>query len=462
MSAIPMPPLPTGSPFSLVDAVRARTSGNVSPTDLVEQCLGRIRANESAIKAWVEVDEEGAKASAKHLGSLRPAALDSLPLAGVPIAIKDIIDVAGLPTKCGSPIRVNHVADDDAPIVRVLRELGAIVLGKTVTTQFACSDPSVTHNPWNLSHTPGGSSAGSAAATAAGMCFAALGTQTGGSITRPASFCGVASFKGEIHRWPTNRIFPVGANLDHVGPHARTVADLALLWTLIESRLRPDTASIRTAQADAIVADTWLDSVSPPRLSIIEDYFSVTAEPEAYASYMGAIAKLEAAGAIIDEIKLPQSCKGLHASHAVVMAVEGATVHRANYASRPDTYEPKISAMIERGLTLGAVEYRSALEHQAQIRADLELALRPGGTPALALSPASVTSAPPMSENTTGDAQFNAVWSFSGLPTCGVPAALGADGLPVSLQLAAPAESFAHFQAAAWCERVLEFPLLGR
>ena len=132
-----------------------------------------------------------------------------MPLYGIPIGIKDIIDVAGLLTLCGSPIRDNHVADGDAPIVTVLRNLGAIIVGKTVTTQFACSDPSVTRNPWNLEHSPGGSGAG-AAATAANV-FAALGTQTGGSITRPASFCGVASFKGTRHSWPTER-FPIGEN----------------------------------------------------------------------------------------------------------------------------------------------------------------------------------------------------------------------------------------------------------
>ena len=453
--------LDSSTPFGLVDAVRAIRRDATTPKQLLEDCLKRIDSAEADVRAWVEVDEQRAFQAAENLMQLRAEQRATLPLYGIPIGIKDIIDVAGLPTLCGSPIRDNHVADADAPIVTVLRNLGAIIVGKTVTTQFACSDPSVTRNPWNLEHSPGGSSAGSAAATAARMCFAALGTQTGGSITRPASFCGVASFKGTRHRWPTERVFPIGENLDHVGPHARRVEDLALLWVLIESQLYPADASLRQAQADAIVEGTWLDHVNPPRLSIIEDFFSTDAASDAYAAYKHSVAKLEDAGATIDEIRLPESFDGLLESHRVVMAVEGGTVHARNYADRPDAYRDGISTMIEYGNAVTGVEYRTAIEHQKRITADLKEALSPGGGTTFALCPASVDSAPPMSENTTGDAKFNAPWSFSGLPTVGVPAALNANGLPLSLQIAAPRESFAHFQTAAWCERVLDFPLLS-
>jgi Asp-tRNA(Asn)/Glu-tRNA(Gln) amidotransferase A subunit family amidase len=461
MSRVDIPPLPEGMPSSLVEAVRLRESGALSPLELVQQCLSRIDALDSQVRAWVEVDSEHALTQARHQMRLRPQQQASKPLLGIAIGIKDIIDVAGLRTRCGSRVRDEHIADVDAPIVAALRELGAIILGKTETTQFACSDPSPARNPWNTAHSPGGSSAGSAAATASGMCFAALGTQTGGSITRPATFCGVASFKGSWGRWPLTGIVPVSEHLDHVGPHARRVADLALLWTLLNERLGLAHASSRAAQARAVIDDTWMSHSAPPRFALIEDYYALQSDPAAYSTFTDSVAVLRDAGAEITPLKLPPSFVGLHDSHRIIMAVEAAGVHRFDYARDADAYHPRISALIEEGLTLRAVEYRSARAHQQRFRSELRAALRAGGTPAIALCPATVNSAPPFADNTTGDAKFNVVWSFAGLPTCALPSELSSNGLPLGLQLGAPAESFGLFQAAAWCERVVDFPSLA-
>ena len=168
---------------------------------------------------WVEIDAENAKRTAARQAALSREEARGLPLLGIPIGVKDIIDVAGLPTRAGSALRAGHRAECDAPIVKILRDLGAIILGKTETTQFACQDPARTRNPWNLERSPGG------------------------SITRPASFCGVASFKGAWGAWPLEGIVPVSEHLDHVGPMAHSVADLALLWMLVERRLRPERAA---------------------------------------------------------------------------------------------------------------------------------------------------------------------------------------------------------------------------
>ena len=435
--------------------------GNLGPVEILDECLNRIEASEREVGAWVEIDADGARRTAARQAELPRGEARDLPLLGVPVGLKDIIDVAGLPTRAGSVLRSDHRADRDAPIVKVLRGLGAIVLGKVETTQFACTDPARTRNPWNLDHSPGGSSAGSAAAVASGMCMAALGSQTGGSITRPASFCGVASFKGAWGAWPLEGIVPVSQHLDHVGPMARSVADLALLWTLVEARLHPDRAANLARRSEAIVAGEWFERARPPRLAVIEEYHYATSEPSALESFKECIARLEAAGATIQRLPLPASFAGMHTSHRLVMAVEAADVHRKDFTERPETYRPIITRLIEKGLAASAVDYRAARVHQQRFAADLAAALDAPSGPLVALSPATVSSAPPFADRSTGDPQFNSVWSFSGLPTCGVPACLGEDGLPLSLQLGAARESFELFQAAAWCEAVLEFPGSG-
>lgn len=463
------------------EAVRALRAGDLGPVELVEECLERVEASEPDVGAWVEIDADGARRTAARQAALAREEARGLPLLGIPIGVKDIIDAAGLPTRAGSVLRAGHRAERDAPIVKILRDLGAIVLGKTETTQFACQDPARTRNPWNLERSPGGSSAGSAAAVASGMCLAALGTQTGGSITRPASFCGVASFKGARGAWPLEGIVPVSGHLDHVGPMARSVADLALLWTLVEARLRPERAADLARRSEAIVAGEWRPPArspggsamrnrgrpgrrrgwAPPRLAVIEEYFFEESEASALDAFKACIARLEEAGAAVERLAPPASFAGMHASHRMVMAVEAAQVHREDFAARPETYRPGITRLIEEGLSASAVDYRAARVHQQRFASDLAAALdAPVATagPVVALSPATVSSAPPLAEQSTGDPRFNAVWSFSGLPTCGAPACLGGDGLPLGLQLGAARESIALFQAAAWCEAVLAFP----
>ena len=443
------------------EAVRALRAGDVGPVEVLDECLARIEASEAEVGAWVEIDADGARRTAARQAELPREEARDLPLLGIPVGMKDIIDVAGRPTRAGSALRADHRAERDAPIAKVFRDLGAIILGKTETTQFACQDPARTRNPWNLDRSPGGSSAGSAAATASGMCLAALGSQTGGSITRPASFCGVASFKGAWGAWPLEGIVPVSEHLDHVGPMARSVADLALIWTLVEARLRPERAADLARRSEAIIAGEWFDGATPPRLAVIEEYHYETSERSALDAFRSSIGRLEEAGAAIERLALPPSFAGMHASHRLVMAVEAAVVHRTDFAARPDTYRPKLTQLIERGQSVSAVDYRAARVHQQRFAADLAAALDAPAGPIIAVSPATVSSAPPLVEDSTGDPQFNSVWSFSGLPTCGVPACLDEDGLPLSLQLGAARESFALFQAAAWCEAVLDFPASG-
>lgn len=458
MPPVTLPTRPTEAPRDLVSTVRALRSEGSRCVAQVEAALAAIAAVEPEVGAFVEVLGDDALAEARAQDALHPAARRGLPLAGIPVGIKDIIDVAGTPTLCGSVLRAGHRADRDAPIVRILKDLGAIVIGKTETTQFATSDPSRTRNPWSLEHSPGGSSSGSAAGTAAGFCLAALGTQTGGSITRPASYCGVASYKGCRGAWPLEGVFPLGANLDHVGPMGRTVADVALVWLLVTSRLAPGSVPSAETAAEAIVDGTWMDRVAAPRLAVFEDYYPDVTTPGAWQSFERVLGRLEDAGATLDAIRMPASMSGMHDAHRVVMAVECAGVHRRDFEARPETYGAKVATLIEQGLATSAVAYREALAHQEAFGTDLRAVLEAGGSNGLCVTPSAPGAAPPLSEGSTGDSQFNVVWSFSGLPTCGLPSGLDEAGLPLGIQVGATQESVAQFQASAWCERVLAFP----
>ncbi len=230
--------------WTIVEAAWALRQGAIRPLDLVESCLEQIQRYDRQVQAWVLVDESGARQAAVSAQQELEHGLDRGPLHGIPVGIKDIFDVAGWPTKAGSPLREGHRAHQDAPLVAALRQAGAILLGKTVTVEFACFDPSPTRNPWSprLSHTPGGSSSGSAAAVAIGMCLGALGTQTGGSLVRPAAYCGIATLKPTFGQLPLDGVVPVSWHLDHAGPMARCVEDLWLMYQVLRTASAGETA----------------------------------------------------------------------------------------------------------------------------------------------------------------------------------------------------------------------------
>src|SRR2546426_10924236 len=242
-------------------AAAAVRSGEVTAAALVEACLDRIRAVDPAIKAWIHLDETGARAAARAAdAAVRPGATLGV-LHGVPIGVKDIIDVAGLPTTAGARAFAHTRPARDATCVARLRAAGAIVLGKTHTTQFAYRDPAPTTNAWNPAHTPGGSSSGSAAAVAAREVPVALGSQTVGSILRPAAYNGVVGLKGTNGLVPLDGVVPLGYSLDHIGPLARSVEDCALVLGVMAGRpLTPP-------------------PIQAPRLAVARELFE-RAEPE--------------------------------------------------------------------------------------------------------------------------------------------------------------------------------------
>src|SRR5262245_7435061 len=249
--------------------------GRLSPVDLLEPCLERIERHEGRVRAWVLVDAEGAREQARKCAREVEAGGWRGPLHGIPLGIKDIFDVFDWPTAAGSRLWAQSVARRDATVVHRLRQAGAVFVGKTVTTPFASFDPPVTRNPWDLQRTPGGSSSGSAAAVACGMCLGALGSQTGGSITRPASYCGVAGCKPSYGRVSADGVVPLAPSMDHPGPIALCVKDLALLLQTVAG---PDPRDATCA--DRPVPDYLVRlNAPPPRLAWLRGLFEEWAEP---------------------------------------------------------------------------------------------------------------------------------------------------------------------------------------
>ncbi|MEN6493550.1 MAG: amidase [Thermoguttaceae bacterium] len=439
-------------PRSIVDAAQQLRSRQVTPLELVEQCLDEIRKYDRQLRAWVVVDEEGACRTARQLGDMAARGEYLGPLHGIPIGIKDIIDVASFPTRCGSPLRESHRAKADAPLVAALREAGAIILGKTVTVEFACFDPPPTRNPWDpeLKHTPGGSSSGSAVAVAMGMCLAAIGTQTGGSLVRPASYCGIAACKPTFGRVATEGVVPVSYHLDHPGPMARTVGDLELLLAHLPW---PSQFGWPRPPAPSPLEDRSFDARAP-QLGWVEEWFVDGTDETIREATAAAMEKLRKAGAEIKTVGLPKGFSEILPLHRRIMAVEAAAYHRESFTHHREAYGPMIAGLLDEGLSLRAEAYAHALDHQREFRARIGSLF--DGVDALVMPSTNTTA--PATLATTGDNRNQAPWSYLGVPVISIPCGLASDGMPAAIQLVQ--RHYAEptlFRVARWCETQLEF-----
>lgn len=425
-------------PISMVDAGRQMRAGRLTPLELLDRCLEQVHKYDDTVRAWVVVDEVHARETAAE--RTREAAHGQWrgPLHGFPVGIKDIIDVQGLPTRAGSPLCGHEPAVADAPLVAALRRAGAVILGKTVTVEFACYDPPPTHNPWNLAHTPGGSSSGSAAALAMGMCLGALGTQTGGSLVRPAAYCGVATCKPTFGKLSMEGIVPVSTSLDHPGPMARKVVDVALLL-------------------NALLGMTTQEPLRPlgsPRFGVLQRLTLEDADAAVREATQSALERLTHAGAELQPLVVPRMFADALTMHRRIMAVEAAGYHRERFAASRAQYGPRITELLDEGLAISAVDYMAAKQWQHEFRHQAAALL--DGVDALVM-PSTHTTAP-ATLTTTGTPQFQAPWSLAGLPVVSVPCGLASGGMPTALQLIGRMNDEARLlRLAAWCDGILEF-----
>jgi len=425
--------------------------GRLSPVDLLEGCLEQIDRLESRSRAWGFVDEEGARIDAKRLTHEITKGQWRGPLHGIPVGIKDIFDVFDWPTAAGSKLWEHSIARQDATVVERLRQAGAVFVGKTVTTAFASFDPPPTRNPWNLDRTPGGSSSGSAAAVACRMCLGALASQTGGSIVRPASYCGVTGWKPTFGRVSVHGVVPLAPSMDHVGPIAVCVKDLAILLQTIAGKDCRDWRS--SAQPVPNLCARLTTRLSPSRIGRLHGFFDTMADANLQGLMEEVTHRLRSRGAQVSDVPWPPGFNNVLARHRTVMAYEAAAFHRERFVRHPGDYPPKISALLEEGLRCSEREYAQAKNQQEQLTREI---LGCFAEVQALLTPATTCSAP--AAESTGDPAFNSPWSYTGLPTISLPARWSPEGLPLALQLVGPAwseEDLLH--VALWCEEVLEF-----
>lgn len=423
----------------------------MNAVESVGACLAQIKARDGEIRAWAHVDAEAALARARALDRSAAAGAPPGPLHGTPVGVKDVIDTADMPTQYGSALYKGRTAAADAEAVRRLRAAGAVILGKTVTAELAVLHPGETRNPHDLSRTPGGSSSGSAAAVAAGMAAGALGTQTNGSVIRPAAFCGVVGYKPGFGLIPRTGVLTNSRALDTLGVFARTVADAARLAEAVMGAHEgdPDT---RNAAVPALCAAAAAPLPAPPRLAFAETPVWERAEPAAREAFAGPRARL---AEHITEAPLPEACGGALECHAAIMDADVARAMCGDYSARPGGLSPVLRAMIERGQNVSAADYARALAFKAGLT---EAVVRSVFAEADAvITPAAAGEAPLDHAAGTGDPAFCTLWQLCGLPAVSLPLLRGPNGLPIGVQLAGPPGGDARLiQTAAWMMRTLK------
>ncbi|MFC1847405.1 amidase [Chloroflexota bacterium] len=439
--------------LTIKQAASAIAAGSLTSLRLVESCLKRIDDLEENIQAWALVDREGALKTARRLDQEQERGKRRGLLHGIPFGIKDIFYTAGLHTEAGFSAWSEFVPSYDATSVARLREAGAIILGKTHTTQFAFMDPAPTCNPWNTAHTPGGSSSGSGAGVAASMCLAALGSQTLGSVLRPAAYNGIVGFKPNHGRISTYGVVPLAWTLDHVGILARTVEDAALIFQSLAGYDPMDCHSLDDAVPDCL---SHLESQKAPRLGLVRQYFYDNADEEMRSHTDGIVERLRQAGAEVQEIEPSCNFSEIMDNGRTIMEVEAATYHQAMFIKHKNQYRTEMSKLIGRGLSISAVEYARALETRLQQYATVNPLLHQVD----ALLTPGVVGAAPHGLTSTGNPAMQGPWTIMGVPSISLPTGLNKDSLPLAVQLVGHPKAEDHLLATAlWCERALNVQL---
>ena len=417
--------------WSASAAAEAIAGRKLKSVELVTACLDHIKRREPEVGAWTFIDPERVLAEARARDAEKPRGA----LHGVPVAIKDIIDTADMPTTYGSAIYAKHQPSVDAACVTLIRRAGGIPLGKTVTTEFAYFAPGKTKNPHNPRHTPGGSSSGSAAAVADAMVPVGLGTQTAASIVRPATFCGVVGYKPTIGMYPLAGIKPFAGSFDTLGTITRGVDDAMLMWRVLHA----DNAAIAPR-------------TEPPRIGLCKTAQWDQAEPATVQAFETAAGKLRKAGAIVTDIELPAHFKDLIEMHKRMMAFESARAYASEFGGHRALLSPQLVELIEIGLKQPVAIY---LEDRRTLEAaKRELAAVMKNYDAL-LTPSARGEAPE-GLAATGDPVFSRMWTLLQGPNIALPVQRGPRGLPTGIQLiGAYAADPALLATARWVEERL-------
>ncbi|MBI4219581.1 MAG: amidase [Chloroflexi bacterium] len=445
----------TGASFVQASAAASGfRAGKASPVEMVKALLDRIQKLEPSVRAWETVDADRAIASARVAEKEIRAGRVRSPLHGVTIGLKDIYYTAGLRTTMSSKIFRDFVPTFDCAFVERLKAAGVIAMGKTVTTEFATGDPSPTRNPWDPARTPGGSSSGSAVAVAVGMVPLASGSQTAGSVVRPAAFNGVVGFKPTYGLASRFGVFPCSWTLDTLGWMSRSVTDAALLLDVVAGFDARDPGSVRATAPEAGA------SVEPPkgwapRIGLVVSYFGQKASLESSSQTLESVERLKLAGAIVEPFELPQSFDGIHAAQLVIDYTECSMVHREMFSERPGDYAPNIRSRIECGALIPAWSYVQGQRLRRQFRREMDEALE--GFDAIVMPS---TPGPAPDTSTTGDPMFQTPWTVAGLPEITIPTRLSKEGLPLGIQFVGRGfEDARVLRTARWAERELSVDL---
>ena len=433
-----MTPAPSGSaPAQLSAAEAARLIRNraLSCEELVRDCLARIALRDGAVQAWTHCDADQAIAQARALDN---ASTPHGPLHGIPIGVKDVLDTADMPTGYGSPIYRDHQPRADAACVSAARSAGALILGKTATTEFASTHPASTRNPHNLAHSPGGSSSGSAAAVADCMVPLAFGTQTGGSTIRPAAFCGVVGYKPSFNLINRAGLKFSAESLDTIGLFGRSVEDVALFAHAVSGQQTPGFDVTTPLRIGLHRTPHWQQATAPAREALEQ------------------VAKtLAAAGAQVQEFEFGPEWSALYEAQVLIMNYEAARATAWEARCHRDLLSAEFADRVDRGMAISHAQYQSALaqadacrERFATATSGVDLLLTPS---AKGEAPAGLTS--------TGDSLFNRKWTLLGVPCVHLPTGKGPQGLPLGVQLVGSRGSdVAVLRAAHWIEDVLARP----
>ena len=416
--------------LSAVEAAEAIRAGEVKSEELVQACLDRVAQIEDAVQAWTHLDPDYALEQARAADLARSEGKALGPLHGIPVGVKDIFDTKDMPTEDGTVLHAGRMPGMDAKAVALLREAGAIIMGKTVTTELAVYAPGKTRNPHDPKRTPGGSSSGSAAAVAAFMAPLAIGTQTNGSVIRPASYCGVYGFKPSHGLISRHRVLQQSRPLDQVGVFARTVEDVALVaepLMAFDDR-DPDTRPRARPNLTQTVAE---DPPVTPQLAFVETTVWDQAGDDTREAFQELVEHL---GEHVEAAELPPAFDEAHADHRTIMEADLARSFAREYETGKDELSSTLREIIERGQTHLAVDYNRALGQIAALNGLLNEIFE--GFDAI-LTPATAGEAP-AGLDSTGSPVFCTIWTLCGVPAISLPILQGADGMPLGAQLVGP------------------------